>query len=116
MLRSRCRLRTALSFYCHFDMELRSACNLDAVPNNLANTANRMMRIERRLLLFLYLTPVIVASLRVVAQEPVGPATGPSLQLPSVPGQVVTLTTEAGFHNEPSIAVNLNNSSQLVAA
>ena len=29
-----------------------------------------------------------------------------AMKLPPVPGQVVTLTPEAGFHNEPSIAVN----------
>jgi hypothetical protein len=74
------------------------------------------MRIEHRFPLFLYLAPVIFAALRVVAQEPARSATSASLQLPSVPGQVVTLTTEAGFHNEPSIAVNYNNSSQVVAA
>ena len=38
------------------------------------------------------------------------------MQLPPAPGQVVTLTPEAGFHNEPSIAVNPNNASQVVAA
>ncbi len=38
------------------------------------------------------------------------------MRLPPAPGQVVTLTPEAGFHNEPSIALNPNNASQVVAA
>ncbi len=33
-----------------------------------------------------------------------------------MPGSVITITPTAGFHNEPSIAVNANNPSQLVAA
>jgi hypothetical protein len=36
--------------------------------------------------------------------------------LPAVPGKVITVTPDAGFHNEPSIAVNAANSSQVVAA
>ena len=37
-------------------------------------------------------------------------------QLPPAPGQVFTVTPEAGFNNEPSIAVNPGNASQVVAA
>jgi hypothetical protein len=37
-------------------------------------------------------------------------------QLPPVPGKVITITPEAGYRNEPSIAVNAKNPSQLVAA
>lgn len=74
------------------------------------------MKIDRRFLVFLYLAPIIFAALKVVAQEPVGPATSAPIQLPPVPGQLVTITTEAGFHNEPSIAVNPVNSSQAVVA
>src|SRR5271166_3111049 len=40
----------------------------------------------------------------------------PAEQLPPVPGNVITITPEAGFHNEPSIAVNAKDPSQLVAA
>jgi hypothetical protein len=37
-------------------------------------------------------------------------------QLPLVPGKVITVTPDAGFHNEPSIAVNAINPEQVVAA
>lgn len=40
----------------------------------------------------------------------------PAQQLPPVPGRVVTLTPQAGYRNEPSIAVNAKNPSQVVAA
>ncbi len=36
--------------------------------------------------------------------------------LPMVNGSVVTVTPDAGFHNEPSMAVNAGNPSQVVAA
>jgi hypothetical protein len=39
-----------------------------------------------------------------------------SAELPPVPGKVGTITPQAGFFNEPSIAVNPNNPSQAVAA
>jgi len=37
-------------------------------------------------------------------------------QLPPVPGEVVTVTADAGFHNEPAIAVNPVNPQQVFAA
>ena len=44
------------------------------------------------------------------------PATPVVQQLPAVPGKVFTVTPDAGFHNEPSIAVNPANPMQVVAA
>ena len=49
------------------------------------------------------------------AQDQAAPS-GPADQLPPVPGKVVTITPEAGYRNEPSIAVNAKDPSQLVAA
>jgi len=40
----------------------------------------------------------------------------PPAELPLVPGKVITITPTPGFLNEPSIAVNANNPSQVVAA
>ncbi len=37
-------------------------------------------------------------------------------ELPPVPGKIVTITPQAGYRNEPSIAVNAKNPSQIVAA
>jgi hypothetical protein len=45
------------------------------------------------------------------AQEQAAPA-----ELPPVPGKVITITPIPGFLNEPSIAVNYHNPSQVVAA
>ena len=49
------------------------------------------------------------------AQDQAAPASAAD-QLPPVPGNVVTITPEAGYRNEPSIAVNAKDPSQLVAA
>jgi hypothetical protein len=49
-------------------------------------------------------------------QAPAAPAAAPAGQLAPAPGHVVTITPESGYHNEPSIAVNPSNASQLVAA
>ncbi len=54
-------------------------------------------------------TLLLLASLH--AQEQPSPA-----ELPPVPGKLITITPQAGYRNEPSIAVNANNPSQLVAA
>jgi hypothetical protein len=40
----------------------------------------------------------------------------PASELPLVPGKVITITPQSGFYNEPSIAVNPTNPSQVVAA
>ncbi len=59
----------------------------------------------------------IVAAISAQAQEsPVSPAAPVAEQLPAAPGKVFTVTPEAGFHNEPSIAVNPGNPLQVVAA
>ena len=63
------------------------------------------------------LTPAVVAILLTVsatAQQSSTPASSPA-SLPAVVGQVITVTPEGGFHNEPSIAVNPGDPSQLVA-
>ncbi len=62
---------------------------------------------------FLYVV-VIVAAISAQAQEPT--ASPVPAQLPRAPGKVFTVTPEAGFHNEPSIAVNPGNPLQVVAA
>ncbi len=66
---------------------------------------------------FLFLTVVAIGVIAASAQQPssTDPDKNPP-QLPLVPGTVVTVTPAAGFHNEPSIAVNAVNPSQLVAA
>jgi hypothetical protein len=73
------------------------------------------MKIKRRLIVFIAAVVFVVVSAG--AQEPNAPSASPvPMQLRPVPGQVVTLTSQAGFHNEPSIAVNPINASQIVAA
>ena len=75
------------------------------------------MRTECRLRIVLYIAAVIFFAVSAKAQEPTAPSASPvPMQLAPAPGQVVTLTPEAGFHNEPSIAVNPMNASQIVAA
>src|SRR5664280_2089710 len=75
------------------------------------------MRTECRLRIVLYIAAVIFFDVSAKAQEPTAPSARPvPMKLPPGPGQVVTLTPEAGFHNEPSIAVNSMNASQIVAA
>jgi hypothetical protein len=69
-----------------------------------------------RMRLFLYVAAVTLFAISAQAQEPLASAGPPPMQLPPAPGQVITLTSEAGFHNEPSIAVNPSNASQIVAA
>lgn len=59
-------------------------------------------------------TCVLLAAISVPSQQP--PNAPSAAQLPGVPGRVLTITPEAGFNNEPSIAVNAANSSQLIAA
>ena len=60
---------------------------------------------------------LIVAALSAQAQDlPATPSISVAEQLPSPPGKVFTVTPEAGFHNEPSIAANPGNPLQVVAA
>ncbi len=61
----------------------------------------------------LVLTMVVVAAAAGVAQD--SSSTAAASQLPLVPGKVVTVTLEVGFHNEPAIAVNQANPSQAFA-
>src|ERR1035441_5778919 len=76
-----------------------------------------LMRIECRLRVALYIAAVIFFAVSAKAREPTAPSAGPvPMKLAPAPGQVVTLTPEAGFHNEPSIAVNPVNPLQVVAA
>ena len=75
------------------------------------------MRIEHGRSIFLYLAIGIFCVAIAQAQEPVNTSALPPQTLPPfVPGQVVTLTPEAGFHNEPSIAVNPAKPAQVVTA
>lgn len=75
------------------------------------------MRIARHLSILLYIAVVILLVVSTKAQEPTAPSNNPlPMKLPPLPGQVVTLTPKAGFHNEPSIAVNSLNTPQIVAA
>jgi len=61
----------------------------------------------------LFAAGVLFAAVALHSQQPLSVPTVE--QLPPVPGQVFTVT-EAGFDNEPSIAVNPGNASQVVAA
>jgi hypothetical protein len=76
-----------------------------------------MMRIERSLCAFLHVAAIVFFAVSTKAQTPTVPsAPSTPMTLPPVPGQVLTLTPEAGLHNEPSIAVNYINASEIVAA
>jgi len=55
--------------------------------------------------------PALFLAAALHAQQPL-----PVEQLPLVPGKVLTITPQAGYRNEPSIAVNAKNPSQIVAA
>ena len=55
---------------------------------------------------------LLVFCRRLPAQE----STAAKAELPPVPGKVFTVTPDAGFHNEPAIAVNIVNPQQVVAA
>ncbi len=72
-----------------------------------------MMRTERRPLVLLFIAAVVLFAASAQAQEPTARSAGP---LPPAPGRLVTLTPAAGFHNEPSIAVDPNNASRIIAA
>jgi BNR/Asp-box repeat len=61
-----------------------------------------------RLPRFCLLTLLFIAALQ--AQQ------APTVELPPVPGKVITITPQAGYRNEPSIAVNAQNPSEIVAA
>jgi hypothetical protein len=75
-----------------------------------------MMRIERHLRIVLCSAAVIAFAGRSNAQQPAPSSANPSpVQLARAPGRVVTLTPQAGFHNEPSIAVNAIDPLKLVA-
>lgn len=65
---------------------------------------------SHRYLSFL-LAAIVCAGLAASAQQP-----STSNQLQPAPGKVVTVTPEPGFQNEPSVAVNPGNPSQIVAA
>jgi hypothetical protein len=59
----------------------------------------------------------IAAAVSAQAQEsPVAAATPVAEQLPAAPGKVFTVTPGAGFHNEPSIAVDPDNPMRVMAA
>jgi hypothetical protein len=68
-----------------------------------------------RVILFCVVTLIAVVSAQ--AQESPASSTAVVGDLrTAAPGRVLTVTPEAGFHNEPSIAVNPGNPSQVVAA
>lgn len=76
-----------------------------------------MMRTERCVLHYLFIAAIVLSASTARAQQPTALPVGPaSTQLTSVPGQTITLTPTAGFHNEPSIAVSTVTPSQVVAA
>ncbi|HEY5175586.1 MAG TPA: sialidase family protein [Terriglobales bacterium] len=76
-----------------------------------------MMRIACRLRVLLYIAAMAFFAVTIRAQGPLAPSASPvPTKLPPAPGQVFTLTPEAGFHNEPSIAVSPTDPSQVVAA
>ncbi|MGC2112344.1 MAG: sialidase family protein [Candidatus Korobacteraceae bacterium] len=62
------------------------------------------------------ITLAIVCGLSAQAQQSTTAAASVEQQLPSVPGEVFSVTPDAGFHNEPSIAVNPVNPLQVFAA
>ena len=64
----------------------------------------------------LFLAPVLLLNLVLVAQQPEAPATPASKALPLVPGNVYTVTPEPGFQDEPSISINPANPQQAFAA
>src|SRR5208337_2815264 len=66
----------------------------------------------RSLLTRLCLSALLLLAATLHAQEQAAPAD----QLPPVPGKVFTVTPQAGYRSEPSIAVNAKNPSQVVAA
>src|SRR5271165_1868049 len=74
-----------------------------------ASTLSRNTKTMRSHLTRLCLSAFLLLATSLHAQEQ------PAEQLP-VPGKVITITPEAGYHNEPSIAVNAKDPSQLVAA
>lgn len=66
-----------------------------------------------------YRSAVFVLAIMLAAICMTGQQTLPepaAASLPPVPGSVVTITTEPGFHNEPAIAVNFANPAQVFAA
>jgi hypothetical protein len=89
-------------------------CNRNADCKQCRKQNQAMMKIARRLHILLYIAAVVSFAISAEAQEPT--ASSVPMKLPPVPGQVLTLTPDAGFHNEPSIAVNPINASQVVAA
>ena len=100
---------------CHargsFEIPQHSVCNRMAVFGNF----DPMTKPYYRLSLFLSFTALVLFCSILSAQEP-APSNNSVEKLPPVPGQVITLTPEAGFHNEPSIAVNPSNAAQVAAA
>jgi hypothetical protein len=61
-----------------------------------------------------WVTAVMLATVAAAAQSPSSVTN--TTQLPQVPGNVILITPEPGFHNEPAIAVNFNNPAQVFAA
>ena len=61
-----------------------------------------------------WITVITFLTIGAAAQET--GSTPPPAQLPPAPGNVVTITSQPGFHNEPAIAVNFNHPSQVFAA
>ena len=64
----------------------------------------------------LFLSALLLVAACLYGQQQPTPAASAAEPLPPVPGSVITITPRAGFLNEPSIAVNANNPSQVVAA
>jgi hypothetical protein len=74
----------------------------------------RLMEIRNRILI-LAISTFLVTLTTAQQPAPAGPNAG-ARQLSPVPGQVITVTSEPGFNNEPSIAVSAANPSQIIAA
>ncbi len=89
---------------------------LEGLYTRRIETNDHTKMTELRFLFSLLATIVVCAGAVNGQQNRSAPANSAAEPLASVPGKVVTVTPEAGFHNEPSIAVNAGNPSQVVAA
>src|ERR1019366_7153951 len=75
-----------------------------------------MMKPRCHIARFFPATCVLLAALALHSQQPPDAPATSAAQLSDVPGRLVTITPEAGFNNEPSVAVNPATSSQVIAA